>query len=65
MKCQVSPFERAYLWSVLKGTSTNVGTKTGQQFDIAQAGSNSNYFTTLLLSGICGSLLGCYIALSA
>ena len=26
---QISPVDRAYQWSVLKGTSTAVGTKTG------------------------------------
>ena len=41
MNCQVSPVDRAYPWSVLKGTSTNVSTKTGQQFTAAQAGSTS------------------------
>ena len=34
MNCQVSPVDRAYQWSLLKGTSTTVGTKTGQQLAI-------------------------------
>ena len=29
MNCQVSPIDRTYQWSILKGTSTTVGTKTG------------------------------------
>ena len=65
MNCQVSPVDRAYQWSMLKGTSTTVGTKTGQQFAIAQAGSTSNYYTTTLLSGVVGSLSRCYIPLFA
>ena len=36
MNCQDSPVDRAYQWSVLKRTHTNVGTKTGKQF--TQAG---------------------------
>ena len=43
MNCQVSPVDRAYQWSVLKRTSTNVGTKTSQNFAIAQAGVTSHY----------------------
>ena len=29
MNSQISPIERAYQWSVLKGTNTTLGTKTG------------------------------------
>ena len=65
MNCQVDPVSRAYQWSMLKGTSTTVGTKTGQRFTVAQAGSTSNYYTTTLLSGVVGSLSHCYIPLFA
>ena len=65
MNSQVDPVSRAYQWSALKGTSSTVGTKTGQQFAIAQAGSTSYYYTTTLLSGLVGSLSRCYIPLFA
>ena len=39
MNSQISPIDRAYIWSVLKGTHTNDGTKTGQ----SQSGSASSY----------------------
>ena len=57
--------DRAYQWSVLKGTYSTVGTKTGQNTAVAQAGSTSNYYTTTLLSGVVGSLSRCYIPLFA
>ena len=65
MNSQVHPVDRAYQWSVLKGTSTNIGTKTGKQFATAQVSSTSSYYTTTLLSGIVGSLSRCYIPLFA
>jgi hypothetical protein len=65
MNSQVDPISRAYQWSVLKGTSSTVGTKTGQQFAIAQNSSTSYYYTTTLLSGVVGSLSRCYIPLFA
>ena len=65
MNCQVSPVDRAYQWSVLKGTSGTVGTKTGTATAVAQAGSTSTYYTTTLLSGVVGSLSRCYIPLFA
>ena len=65
MNSQVSPVDMAYQWSMLKGTSTTVGTKTGKQFAIAQAGSTFNYYTTTLLSGVVGSLSRCCIPLFA
>ena len=54
--CQVSSVDRAYQWSVLKGTRTTFGIETGQKFGIAQAGSTSYYYTSPLLSGIVGSI---------
>ena len=60
LNCQVSPIDRAYQWSVLKGTRPNLCTETGQQFAIAQAGSTSYYYKITLLSGFVGSLSRCY-----
>ena len=49
--------------STLKGTRNTIGTKTDQQFAIAQAASASYCCITNLLSGICGSQSRCYIPL--
>ena len=54
-----------YQWSVLKGTSSTLGAKTGQWFTIAHAGSTVYYYTTTLLSSVVGSLSQCYIQLFA
>ena len=59
MNSQISPIDRAYQWSVLKGTHTTLGTKTGLStgtLNPNNATTVSNYYTTTLLSGVVGSL---------
>ena len=58
MNCQINLVPRAYQWSISKGYNTIVGTKIGiGRGNIAASGGTiSTFYTTMLLSGVVGSL---------